>query len=168
MADQYASIKKYFEYMESVSERSNKFLPGNFYVYEYHFDKTDKDFDELKFYDKYPLVYLISKGPTDGTFYGLNFHQIPVRSRLLWLTKFDQVAETLQYDQRAVYRYEFLKAMFKKAVFGVRMYRIDRLFKLRRVDSTKMYDLSRFYAKTYYGASIEGINIRYADYNPYK
>lgn len=51
-ADQYASIKKYFEYMESVSERSNKFLPGNFYVYEYHFDKTDKDFNELKFYDK--------------------------------------------------------------------------------------------------------------------
>lgn len=168
MADQFASIKKYFEFMESVSERSNKFLPGNFYVYEYRFDKTDKDFNELKFYDKYPLVYLISKGPVDGTFYGLNFHQIPVRSRLIWLTKFDQIAETLQYDQRAVYRYEFLKSMFKKSVFGVRMYRADRLFKLRRVDSTQMYDLSRYYAKTYYGASIEGINIRYANHNPYK
>lgn len=154
--------------MESVSERSNKYIPGYFYAYEYHFDKTDKDFSELKFYDKFPLIYLISKGPTDNTYYGLNFHQIPVRSRLLWLTKFDKIAEILQEDQRAVYRYKFLKAMFIKAVFGVRMYRIDRIVKLRRVDSTKMYDLSRFYAKTYYGASIEQINIRYENYYPYK
>ena len=58
--------------------------------------------------------------------------------------------------------------MFKKAVFGVRMYRSDRIFKLRRIDSTKMYDLSRFYAKTYYGVMIESINIRYTNYDPYK
>jgi hypothetical protein len=168
MADSYASIKKYFEFMKSVSERSNKFLIGNFYAYEYHFDKTDKDFDELKFYDKYPLIYLISKGPTDNTFYGLNLHQIPVRSRLIWLTRFDKIAEILQEDQRAIYRYEFIKSFFIKAVFGVRMYRADRIVKLRRVDSTKMYDLSRFYSKTYYGTTIDAIEVRYANYNPYK
>lgn len=168
MPDSYASAKKYFEYLESVSERSSKFLIGNFYAYEYRFDRTDKDFNDLKFYDKYPLIYLISKGPADNTYIGLNLHQIPVKSRLIWLTRLNKIAEILQEDQRVVYRYEFIKSLFKKAVFGVRMYRLDRVVKLRRVDSTKMYDLSRFYSKTYYGATIDAVEIRYAQFNPYK
>ena len=57
--------------------------------------------------------------------------------------------------------YESIKSMYKKATHGVRVYRLDRVFTLRRIDSTKMYDISRFYAKTYYGVSIEAINIRY-------
>lgn len=168
MLDAHSSIKKYFQFIDESSKSSNKFIPGYFYSYEYRFDKTDKDFSELKFYDKYPLVYLISKGPADNTYFGLNLHQIPVKSRLIWLTRFNKISEILNEDQRAVYKYEFIKALFKKAVFGVRMYRLDRIFKLRRIDSTKMYDISRFYSKTYYGASIDAIEVRYAQYDPYK
>lgn len=160
----YASIKEYFTYVNEVSERSNKFLPGFFYAYEYRFPH-DKPFKELKFYDKYPLIFLIGKGKGANTYIGLNFHQIPVRSRLIWLTRFNKIAGILNEDERAYMYYESIKSMYKKATHGVRVYRLDRVFTLRRIDSTKMYDISRFYAKTYYGVSIEAINIRYEQDN---
>ena len=168
MPNNYTSIRKYFDYVNSVSTVTNKFIPGYFYSYEYRYDRKDKTYFDLKFYDRFPLVFLIGKGPGENTYIGLNFHQIPVRSRLIWLTKFDKICDILKEDVRAVYRYEFLKAMFKKATFGVRVYRVDRVFKLRKIDSREMQEISRFYSKTYHGANIDLIDMRYAQHNPYK
>lgn len=160
----YSSLSAYMSYLETVSSVSNKFLPGNFYSYEYHFNRVAKDFEVQRFYDKRPLIFLISEGPTMGTFIGLNLHQIPVKSRLIWLTRFNKISGILDENVRAVYCYEVIKAMFKKARYGIRVYKADRIFKLRKVDSTKMYDLSKYYSNTYYGATIDVIEVRYENF----
>lgn len=164
----YASLPDYISYLETVSKRSNKFLIGNFYSYEYAFDRTEKDFEITRFYDRQPLVYVIAQGPTENTVVGFNFHQLPVRSRLLWLTRFDKFTGIKEDDSRNIFYYEFVREMFKKAIYGIRLYRKERIKKLRQIDSTKMYDLVRYYSNTYYGASIDAIEVRYASFNVYK
>ena len=45
----YSSLPDYMSYLDTVSSRSNKFLIGNFYSYEYHFDRTERGFEIQRF-----------------------------------------------------------------------------------------------------------------------
>jgi hypothetical protein len=164
---QLRNIRSYLKFLDATAIPATTIGLGKFYSYWYKFD-TNVDYDELKFYDYFPLVYAF--GYTKNGFYGLNFHHLPPKARQIWLSRiidispdnFDKEGETqMPYlDCPSVYR------IMIKSKIGVRRYRYDRLNTLRVIERQHINNTMKFVAKTYFNVGINQIRARYLNYRP--
>jgi hypothetical protein len=136
-----------------------------------YFDRTS--FEETRFYDWFPLCFIYDayKSKDHELIYrGLNFHHIPVRARRLWMTRLRKFIgdDELNDDERIkqMIQYKELFYLFRKATFGIRQYRRDRMFEIRRVPANKLDDYMSFASKTYFSATLSEVGLNYKDFIP--
>lgn len=176
MNDMFTSLMLYLHELKKLKKAST-IRGGYFYAYKYFFHKT-YPYEELKFYDWYPLIFCfgIRQPEVNFTkdsgqyFYGLNLHHIPVAARRYWLSRVKQIAskqfETGGYKILPIRNYEQLLKAMKKAKIGVRKYRFEAVKDLRKVSLDEIDGLMEWYSKTYYGVTINEIQARYRNFKP--
>lgn len=171
-------IPSYVKFVRENTEPVTSIEAGNFYAYNYRFD-LNPDFRNLdprvvKFYDFYPLAFVYDTYVTkDGyhCFRGLNFHHLPVQSRKIWLSRLKTIMnvpliEAESEDFEVLTIYETLYSMFKKATFGVRNYRFDRVLNLRWMDSIILPQIMEYQAKTYFNVTLSEVAMVYNAFKP--
>lgn len=166
MASDYKSVSEYLKKADEVGNRATVIRKGRFYAYQYVFNK-DNSFNEIKFWDVFPLTFVFEvKG---RYFWGLNFHHIPRQSRLIWLARIKKIYEMQIENDKALtsLNYSRLFSAFKKATYGIRQYRIDRVKSLKRIATPDQVDeLMRIVSDTYYGVNATAVFQKYAQFKP--
>jgi hypothetical protein len=180
----YASINWYINYLQHF-ERDTKTVPGQFYAYQYMFTKdklihhgdsytpttnpnmVDISYDKIKFYDFWPMTYVFHVNPKNKTFFGLNFHHLPLNIRLFWLKRIQSMFKN-QFSKEDQLRipmisYDAVKHIGndKIAMACTRQYRNDRVMNLRKVPLDELEKAMSYYSKTYYGVNISQIENKY-------
>lgn len=165
-----ANIGTYHKYLKETGIPSSRVITGRFYTYSYLFDKTKKDFKDLKYYDVFPLVFVYEQ--RGQNFMALNFHHIPPKARAIWLSRARFLSEYLIENDRRVTNltnFNTLYAMYKKASSAsVRQYKKERVRNLRRVESENLDEIMAFIANTYFGISVPQMISAYKIHVPYK
>jgi hypothetical protein len=132
--------------------------------------KLDYPYEELKFYDHYPLVYIFNKEITSEKkiiYYGLNFHFLPVPSRKIWFSRIAKMfPKKIESDARLNLDYQMLFSVMKKSVFGVRKYRADRIKKPRIIPNENMKQILEIANRTYFGVTLAQVVAKYNRFRP--
>ena len=162
----YIDINDYLKYLNESTQRVSSLQLGAFYTYNYNFYKDKRPYDEVKFYDKVPLIFLFDfKKSKNGSnlFFGLNFHHLPVKSRQIWLSRIKKIhSQAMQKNKRMnTVDYRQLFYMFKKSTIGVRQYRLEAVSRNRRVPTDNLDEIMKYYAKTYYGVTYDQVASKY-------
>ncbi len=159
------NLGTYLKYINEIGIPSTRIITGRFYVYKYLFNQNVK-FDILKFYDVFPLTFVYEQ--KGKNFYGLNFHHMPPRSRLIWLARVKRYSSLLVEDKRVtnLLEYSTLKSMFKKSTYGVRQYKKISVRDLKRVEYDELEKTMRFFANTYFAASVASVFNKYRSFIP--
>ena len=165
----YASLPEYINYINNTCVTDSKILTGAFYVYVYNFS-TDYPYGKLKFYDKMPLTFVVDTFTNKGKSYfiGLNLHHMPVKERVKWYRRINLVIKVEQFlkfkrkiDRATWLNYKRIVSLFKRSKLITRKYRTDRVLKLKKAPFTKISEILKYYAKTYYGATIAEVSQKY-------
>jgi len=166
--------KKYIEFFD----RATIIISGYMYAYYYMFQRKGVPLDRLRFYDWWPLTFVFQVDYKERRFYGLNFHHLPVRTRLIWLARIkrlyqakfptDETKRNFLTPKRIPMTYKRLVLILIKSKYGVRQYRMDRVRKLRIVPNTQWEQAMRYFPKTYYQVSYDQKVNAYNKFNPYK
>lgn len=173
-AGTYININEYILYLRKTYKRNNNLKIGQMYSYQYLFNKApnfDKqDPNKIKFYDFYPITFVFDIDFDNDTLFGLNFHHLPVKSRMMWLDRTKKISE-IQFAKPGVnripaLRYPQLKAMFRKSVFGIRQYKMERFRDLRIIPNEKWEEVFDFYSRTYYGVTLRAVANKYRTFIP--
>lgn len=171
-------LPSYLKYTREQGEETSLVRPGFFYTYNYRFNLNPMfpklSFEEIRFYDWFPLSFIYDAYKEKATgklvYRGLNFHHLPVRARRLWLTRLrkvigeDEFNEDMQIHQMV--DYDKLFYLFRKATFGVRNYRRERMFNIKRVSHNKIDDYMSFASKTYFSSTLTQVGLNYKDFIP--
>ena len=175
MADgQYININEYILYLRKNFRRSNNLKTGLMYSYQYMFNKDPKfqkaDYDKVKFYDFCPLTFVFDINSDTDTFFGLNFHHLPIKARRLWLTRVMKISK-IQFRKPGANRIPFLmyhqlKSMFRKSTFGVRQYKWDRIKDMRIIPNERWEEVIEYYSRTYYGVTLRAVQNKYRMFIP--
>ncbi len=169
----FRSINDYIKQIRTFKRAANIFT-GQLYAYNYLFTKAPNfesaEFDVVKFYDFYPATFVFDVNRETKTFHGLNFHHMPVKARKLWLTRVQKIVpkpfETSGVTRIRNLTFPKLKVLFKKSMFGVRQYRMDRVRQLRIVPNQDWEELFEFFAKTYFGVTLAQVEAKYRSFRP--
>jgi hypothetical protein len=166
--------KKYIEFFD----RASIVLSGYMYAYYYMFQRKGVPQEKLRFYDWWPLTFVFQVDFKERRFYGLNFHHLPVRTRLIWLARIkrlyaakfptDEIKRNFLTPKRIPMTYKRLVLILIKSKYGIRQYRMDRVRKLRIVPNTQWEQAMRYFSKTYYRVTYEQKVNDYNRYNPYR
>jgi hypothetical protein len=170
-------LPSYIKYTREQGEPATIVLPGYFYTYNYRFNLNPNfhklDFDEVRFYDWFPLTFIYDgyKNKEGKLVYrGLNFHHLPVRARRLWLTRLRKYIgeDELDNNERIIKMIDYkpLFYLFRKATFGIRNYRRERMFNIRKVPTHLIDDYMSFASKTYFAATLSQVGLNYKDFIP--
>ena len=157
------------EYIKHIRTfKFNKIIRNGFlYTYKYLFIKNptfrSQPFSKVKFYDFWPATFVFEVKPKTKTFFGINFHHMPVRARKIWLFR---ISKAKQKPERIRILYSRLKRLDKKSTFAVRQYRMDRGFEYRRIPFADWNFLFNFYARTYFGTTVDNVAARYRRFRP--
>jgi hypothetical protein len=168
MADSFENIKEYVKYLRTFPLSRRIFL-GSFYSFVYDFDKENKSFNEIKYYDLMPLVFITGRHEKyPNLIQGINFHHMPlnVRNKYIEIIK-TLVKEDFEKDKRlvSIARYDLLVKMFRKATkIAVRNYYIENISDLRKVENSDIEKTLKYYANTYYGINISNMERNYIRY----
>lgn len=163
---EFLNINDYIKHLRQF-KRTGIIKPGFLYSYIYRFDKNPKfkkkPYDEQKFYDYMPATFVFHV--TENTFFGLNFHHLPLLVRQIWLGRVRRMYEDNFLDtepDRIPLNWNLLKSILLKASkFSVRQYRFDRLTDLRIVTEQDWERTFRFYARTYFGVTLRAVENKY-------
>jgi hypothetical protein len=131
-----------------------------FFAYNYKFQTRGVPFKKLAFYDWFPLVYVFDVSYGTRHFRALNFHHLPVRLRLIWLTrvkrlykaKFPTDPKKRNYDKpiQIPLSYRRIVSLLYQSTFAVRQYRMDRVRLLKVVSNNEIDHLLLYHSNTYY------------------
>lgn len=158
---------KYKNQAKDLSTPAGNVIYGRSYTLGYNFSK-DYDANALKYYDYFPLIYVINVDYEKGFFTGINLHHFPVGFREEWfrsilagrkvvLPRFlESLIPGLKKeipDKLKRISYERQVGMMRWVKTGVRNYRFDRLRSLRHVEPENLSTLLKLYADTYYAAT---------------
>jgi hypothetical protein len=81
MAESFDSIKEYVKYLKTFPV-ARRIHFGNFYSFVYNFDSENKSFNEIKYYDLMPLIFVTGRSKDYPTLIqGINFHHMPLNVR---------------------------------------------------------------------------------------
>lgn len=161
MKNQFASFDNYLTEVYKNSRPGKRVIAGNFYAFEYRFDKTQA-FEKIKAWDKYPLIYTIAK--VGDNYLGLNFHHLPVKARRIWFSRFNRLNNISDKNRRVKIMYSLLKTLYTKALFAIRLYNPKNIFYMRRIETPKLPLLFEYYSNTYYGINIEQMEFNFNNY----
>ena len=150
--------KKYISFFPPAKSIALGFL----YTYNYNFDVTG-DFDKIRHYDWMPVCLCYKIRPEVNTFFGLNFHHLPVKARTVWLArakrlwgkKFPTRGKNVNTPMKVNVSYTRILSILYGAKLGVRQYRFDRVNDIRIVPNSQWYTLFRYHANTYLKSSYE-------------
>lgn len=171
-------LPSYLKFVREQGVETNILRPGYFYTYNYRFDLNPHfpklSYDEVRFYDWYPLVFIYDvyreKKTNNLVYRGLNFHHLPVRSRRLWLTRLKKYIDHDEIEEdtkiKPLVDYSNLRSLFIKATFGIRNYRRDRMFNIQRVPNYKLDSYLGFAAKTYFASTLAEVGLNYKSFDP--
>ncbi|MEM4260889.1 MAG: hypothetical protein QXG00_06635 [Candidatus Woesearchaeota archaeon] len=161
----YANINDYIRYINEHFIKTGTLSSGQIYVYRYLFNKdpnfNKKPFNEIKFYDFMPASYIFNINMKTKTFFGLNFHHLPLYDRRVWLARVSNFQNKMTGQLNIKLKYQALKALMRKSILGVRQYRFDRVLDLRLIPYEQWINLFNFYAKTYYAVTIDQVESKY-------
>jgi len=169
----FLNINKYIQHIRKTYKRINLIQKGNLYTYTYLFNHApnfDKqDYEKIKFYDYMPVTFIFDIDEKNKTFTGINFHHLPVASRLIWLNRLKKMRGKLFEQEgvnRVILRYGVLKFLMKKSIFGIRKYRMDRTRELRIVPNQQWEELLSIYSRTYFGVTLAQVEQKYKTFIP--
>jgi hypothetical protein len=162
----YADINDYIKYLHENSERVGTLQLGAFYTYNYDFYKDKRPYEEVKFYDRIPLIFLFDfKKAKNGSnlFIGLNFHHLPVKARQIWLSRIRSYYTQLMESNKRLNTIDYKQLFYvhKKAILGVRQYRLEAVSRNRRIATTDLDEILKYYSKTYYGVTYDQVANKY-------
>lgn len=168
------NINQYIQFLRKNFKRESAVRTGFMYSYNYLFtdadDFEDKKYDDVKFYDFNPLTFVYEIKPKTKTFFGINFHHMPIQPRLLWLNRVKKLNERPFEKEGANrlfgMRYNVLKLLFKKSTVAVRQYHFTRVKELRIVPNVDWETVMNIYSRTYYGVRLNDIENRYRRFVP--
>lgn len=176
----YKSLSGYKLFVSKNSKLSSRVIPGFFYTFDYSYDfnkngKSPKRKDQISYYDRKPLAFIFNYYKTkDGNVMaeGLNFHHMPVRSRLLLLNVFTKIAPfTTNKDFRITLSPDsvkkLIKRLFIKSKFVFRQYSINRIQRPMQIAYSDMKELSRYIPETFESRQFDEVVLNYKLYNPY-
>jgi hypothetical protein len=166
----YRVLMNYVRYIRENCKITPMIRPFQFYTYDYEFDKEIRPYEEIRFWDMKPLVFIFDayKYEHGVNYVGINFHHIPVISRQIWLARIKKLQGTkFENNQMLRMKYQHLWKMFIKATnYATRQYRAERMSKVRKIDNSQMDEVMRFYGNTYYGATYSNIIANYKRFRP--
>jgi len=165
---EFGNLARYVRFVKDNFPIAKVIRPGNFYVCVYRFNRKTEPYSVLKFYDIYPFIFvyeLHKNKDKDKMFRGINFHHVPIRSRKLWLGRTKRlIGESFDENKRLIRlaAWQRLFVMMKKlSKASVRQYYLKRVVQPRLVPNDRVDELLNYYAKTYYGVSINQIEAQY-------
>lgn len=165
-------LSSYIRYLLTNTRPAQMIRPFKFYAFDYAFDKETRPYEEIRFWDMMPLVFVFDayKHKEGYNLVGINFHHLPVISRQIWLSRIKKIqGDSFPNNRLLRMTYKQLWKMFIKASrYGVRQYRIERATRIRVIENIQMDEVMKFYANTYYGATYRNIEANYKKYRPYK
>ena len=158
------------EYKSKVSDVGieDEFLrPGAFYSCYYNFIPQNRGvpFDVTKWYDFFPLIYVIDRKETksgDLIITAINFHHVPRSIRTEWFENMktsygDIFNETTRYillpPQQIILRQ-------RKLYYAIRNYTEERMIHPVRIPNSKVQELADINSRTHYGVGPIGISNR--------
>tara|TARA_R110000765_G_scaffold149893_1_gene252556 strand:+ start:1501 stop:2064 length:564 start_codon:yes stop_codon:yes gene_type:complete len=176
----YKSLSDYKLFISKNSKLTSKVIPGYFYTFDYSYNidkinKSAKRKDQMSYYDRKPLAFIFNYYKSkDGKIIaeGLNFHHMPVRSRLLLLNIFSKIApSTTSKDFRITLSPDSMKKLIKrlfiKSKFVFRQYSINRIQRPMQITYSDMKELSRYTPETFESRQFDEVILNYKLYNPY-
>lgn len=94
---------------EGGSALTNKILPGRMYAFFYN----PKHRATLPYYDRFPLIFMVSK--TEDGFYGINLHYLPPELRARLMDALYDLTNNKKFDETTKLRmsYDILKQATK-------------------------------------------------------
>lgn len=106
---------------------------GGFYAMEY----DPKYKVELPYYDKLPLVFVFNMGP--DYFYGINFHYLPFRERIMVLKVVNYIADRLKFKSRSSNLWNLLQASVTRKFVEVssKKYLYSHIKQVKEVEKQK-------------------------------
>jgi len=142
------SFKQYDRFVTKNAKRKSKIQKGKFYTFVYDY-KLDYNFNELKFFDSYPLTFIYSITYSTQTYFtGINFHHLPIKIR-------KKILDGLLSKNLKTISYNDLKVIEKTSPFAVRKYLVDSVVKLYEVDETNIDEFIQIATKTYEQSTFE-------------
>ncbi len=163
------NLKDYVKIVMKVSRKANSIRVGHFYTFSYNFKKTYPP-EELKFYDYFPLVFVYELERRNNQLYirGLNFHHLPIRSRVIWYNRLLKIyGENFENNERMVrLSYPNLFSMFKKSVYGIRQYKITSIKKLMKIPHAELKMIMEIANNTYFDATLAQVSKKYSLFIP--
>lgn len=156
--------------LESAYNEQNDFKPGQFYsfVYDYldspSFHKQSPA--EQRFYDRQPLVYFYGYQKDPRYIECLNFHFMPVESRHRWLDTVERMTAAISKNERINLPPDILKKINLKNDAAVRIYKLERMSQVHRLDSSKLGAVMDSQARTFEGAGYGTVALRYRTWHP--
>ena len=149
----------YFSALKKAYDQTNAFLPGCFYSFTYKYKslRTDgKSGNDFAFYDAKPLIYLF--GANERVFHGLNFHLLPVDARKRWLDTVDSMTNgAVKRNVPVNIQQDMISSITGKNELFYRHYLVDRAIEMRKLDSSKMWELCAYKTDTIAQISYEGM-----------
>ena len=141
---------------------------GYMYTFNYQFIWNKKfpdiDIGIKRFYDYYPVTFIFKENRKAKSYYGLNFHHLPVASRRIWLSR---VATRFKADNNRIFaKYEQIKPLFYKSTYAVRQYQWKRIRHLRMIPYKKWGEILEFTPRTYFAASLKEVEMQYRKFIP--
>jgi len=171
----YGEVSKYWKFVKNNGQLVKFPKVGRFYCYQYKF-ATDYPYDELRFYDLLPFSFVFEAN--DATFTALNLHHLPLESRRVWFHRLQQVSQAadsvipyLDFEdgRNKIIRnvqWPLVCRILKKSKIGVRQYRYERVGNLRLMPIAIYPELYKFWANSYFNATIKDIQARYNQFRP--
>jgi len=139
--------KDYLAYLKENAKKTNKIRVGKFYSFFYNY-KTDYDYDIIKFFDYFPLVFIFDITPSSSAhFKGLNFHHLPVpfRKKIInGMKKIDKNLENLK-----IISYNNLKQINKFSPNAIRNYIADSADLVFEIPPEKVEEIILLATETY-------------------
>ena len=169
--DNLRSMGRQIQTIEDAYNEQNDFQPGQFYsfVYDYLESPIFRKLPETekRFYDRMPIIYFYGYKNDKNYIEGLNFHFMPVESRLKWLETVDKLTESAISDNRKIILPpDLIKKINTKNPAAVRVYKVDRMSQVHRLDSSKLVPVMTGQARTFDGAGYGTVALRYRTWLP--
>lgn len=161
----YRNLMKYRKYLLENTRPAQLIRPFRFYAFNYDFDKELRSHEVIRYWDMQPLVFVfhVYKFGDAYNFVGINLHHLPIQSRFIWLARIKKLQKA-PFEENKIIRMKWnqLFRMYIKAnKFAVRQYRIERAYRIRKIENSEVDSIMRFYANTYYGATYMNIVAKY-------
>lgn len=169
--DNLRSMSRQILSLEDAYNFQNDFRSGQFYSFVYDYLESPLYHKlppkEQRFYDRQPVIFFYGYHKNKDYIEGLNFHLMPVEARLLWLEAVDSLTSgAITNNRRVDLPTDILKKINSKNDAAVRIYKLDRMEQVHRLDSSKLKPVMVGQARTFEGAGYGTVELRYRTWHP--